>query len=95
MVGCSHAGVINTLKYVQRLSGGSRIHAVLGGFHLGEASETRVARTMGALTALGPDLIIPCHCTGERAVEKLRQTFGERVRSGSAGARYIFDGTRR
>jgi 7,8-dihydropterin-6-yl-methyl-4-(beta-D-ribofuranosyl)aminobenzene 5'-phosphate synthase len=93
VVGCSHAGVINTLKYAQRLSGGSRIHAVLGGFHLGEASETRVARTMGALTALGPDLIVPCHCTGELAVEKLRQTFGERVQVGSAGAIYTFDAT--
>jgi 7,8-dihydropterin-6-yl-methyl-4-(beta-D-ribofuranosyl)aminobenzene 5'-phosphate synthase len=94
VVGCSHAGVINTLKYAQRLSGGSRVHAVLGGFHLGEAGETRVARTMGALTALGPDLIVPCHCTGELAVEKLRQTFGERVLIGSAGATYTFDGTR-
>ena len=92
VAGCSHAGVINTLKYAQRLSGTSRIHVVLGGFHLGEASETRVARTMGALTALGPDLIVPCHCTGELAVEKLRQTFGERVQVGSAGATYTFDG---
>jgi 7,8-dihydropterin-6-yl-methyl-4-(beta-D-ribofuranosyl)aminobenzene 5'-phosphate synthase len=49
---------------------------------------------MGALTALGPDLIVPCHCTGELAVEKLRQTFGERVLIGSAGATYAFDGTR-
>jgi 7,8-dihydropterin-6-yl-methyl-4-(beta-D-ribofuranosyl)aminobenzene 5'-phosphate synthase len=49
---------------------------------------------MGALTALGPDLIVPCHCTGELAVEKLRQTFGERVQVGSAGATYMFDGTR-
>jgi 7,8-dihydropterin-6-yl-methyl-4-(beta-D-ribofuranosyl)aminobenzene 5'-phosphate synthase len=95
VVGCSHAGVINTLKYAQRLSGASRIHAVLGGFHLGEASETRVSRTMGALMALGPDLIVPCHCTGELAVEKLRQTFGERVRLGSAGAIYTFDGADR
>jgi 7,8-dihydropterin-6-yl-methyl-4-(beta-D-ribofuranosyl)aminobenzene 5'-phosphate synthase len=49
---------------------------------------------MGALTALGPDLIVPCHCTGELAVEKLRQTFGERVQVGSAGATYTFGGTR-
>jgi 7,8-dihydropterin-6-yl-methyl-4-(beta-D-ribofuranosyl)aminobenzene 5'-phosphate synthase len=93
VAGCGHAGVINTLKYAQRLSGAFRIHAVFGGFHLGEASEARVERTMGALAELGPDLIVPCHCTGELGVEKLRQTFGERVHVGSAGARYTFDGT--
>jgi 7,8-dihydropterin-6-yl-methyl-4-(beta-D-ribofuranosyl)aminobenzene 5'-phosphate synthase len=92
IVGCSHAGLINTLRHAQRLSGASRIHAVLGGFHLLEASEARVERTMDALTELGPDLIVPCHCTGERAVEKLRLALGERVLPGSAGTTYTFGG---
>jgi hypothetical protein len=35
-------------------------------------------------------LVVPCHCTGERAVEKLRQALGERVLPGSAGATYTF-----
>jgi 7,8-dihydropterin-6-yl-methyl-4-(beta-D-ribofuranosyl)aminobenzene 5'-phosphate synthase len=93
IVGCSHAGLINTLNYARGLSGASRIHAVLGGFHLIEASDTRVERTIDALTELGPNLIVPCHCTGERAVEKLRLALGERVLPGSAGTTYTFGGT--
>ena len=94
VVGCCHAGLINTLTHAQRLSGISHICAVLGGFHLREASETRVKRTIGALTELAVDVIIPCHCTGDPAVETLRRTLGERVGLGSAGATYMFDGTR-
>ena len=94
VVGCSHAGLINTLSRAQRLSGAPRIHAVLGGFHLLEASEARIERTVGALMELGPDRIVPCHCTGERAVEKLRQALGDRVLPASAGATYTFDATR-
>jgi 7,8-dihydropterin-6-yl-methyl-4-(beta-D-ribofuranosyl)aminobenzene 5'-phosphate synthase len=90
VVGCSHAGVVNTLRHAVGVSGGPRLHAVLGGFHLIEAGETRLSRTMLALGDLGPDLIVPCHCTGEAAVERLRQTFGERVVPGSAGSMFRF-----
>jgi len=90
VVGCSHAGLINTLRHVQRLSGESRIHAVLGGFHLGEASAARIKRTMEALAKLGLDLLVPCHCTGDRAVEQFRHVLGDRVHPGSAGSTYTF-----
>lgn len=86
VVGCSHAGLVNTLRHALKLSGEPRLHAVLGGFHLSEASEVRLARTMAALADLDPDLIVPCHCTGDAAVERLRQTFGARIVRGAAGA---------
>lgn len=85
VAGCSHAGLVNTLRHALALSGESRLHVVLGGFHLNQASEGRLARTMADLQALGPDLIVPCHCTGEAAVERLARTFGERVVRGHAG----------
>ena len=92
VVGCSHAGVINTLRHAQHLSREPRLHAVIGGFHLGAASGMRLERTMEALTDLAPDLIVPCHCTGDAAVHKLQQTFGARVVPGSAGARLSWSG---
>ncbi len=93
VVGCSHAGLVNTLRHALKLSGEPRLHAVLGGFHLNEASERRLSRTMDELKQLGPDLIIPCHCTGDAAVERLRRTFGERVVQGYAGAVFRLRGT--
>jgi 7,8-dihydropterin-6-yl-methyl-4-(beta-D-ribofuranosyl)aminobenzene 5'-phosphate synthase len=86
VVGCGHAGLVNTLRYALKLSGEPRLHAVLGGFHLNEASERRLARTMDELQELGPDLIVPCHCTGDAAVERLSKTFGKRVVQGAAGS---------
>ncbi len=90
VVGCSHAGLINTLQHALRSSGEPKLHAVLGGFHLAEASEARLDRTMSALAAFAPDIIVPCHCTGDAAVERLRRTFGERSVPGTAGKIYRF-----
>ncbi len=85
VVGCSHAGLVNTLRHAQEISGEPRLHAVLGGFHLNEASERRLARTMDDLRDLDPEIIVPCHCSGDTAVERLRRTFGNRVAQGLAG----------
>jgi 7,8-dihydropterin-6-yl-methyl-4-(beta-D-ribofuranosyl)aminobenzene 5'-phosphate synthase len=90
VVGCSHAGLINTLRYTQQLSGEARVCAVVGGFHLTEAVGSRLECTVAALRELDPNLIVPCHCTGDAAVERLRRTLGERVSPGFAGASYIF-----
>jgi 7,8-dihydropterin-6-yl-methyl-4-(beta-D-ribofuranosyl)aminobenzene 5'-phosphate synthase len=90
VVGCSHAGLVNTLRHAVTSSGEPRLHAVIGGFHLNEASEQRLACTTDALLELCPDLIVPCHCTGDAAVAKLRRTFGDRVLQGSAGATFRF-----
>ena len=80
-----------SMRHVQRLSGDSRIHAVSGGFHLREACAARIERTVGTLAVLGFDLIVPCRCTGERAVESLGHVLGERVHRGSTGSTNTFD----
>jgi 7,8-dihydropterin-6-yl-methyl-4-(beta-D-ribofuranosyl)aminobenzene 5'-phosphate synthase len=88
ILGCGHAGLINTLTCARRLSGGERLHAVLGGFHLGGASESRLLRTAAALRTLEPDLVVPCHCTGAQAIARFREALGERVVPGAAGMRF-------
>lgn len=93
IVGCSHAGLVNTVRHALRLSGETRLHAVLGGFHLAEANERRLTRTMEELQAMNPDLIVPCHCTGNAAVERLEQTFGAGVVKGSAGTVFLLGDT--
>jgi len=79
ILGCGHAGLINTLSHALALHPGERLHAVLGGFHLGGASEERLARTAAALRALDPAVVVPCHCSVERAVAAFRRVLGERV----------------
>jgi 7,8-dihydropterin-6-yl-methyl-4-(beta-D-ribofuranosyl)aminobenzene 5'-phosphate synthase len=84
-VGCCHAGLVNTLTHVRRLSTTSRIRAIIGGFHLLNASDQRLERTITALRSLAPEMVVPCHCTGERAVEMMRGALGECVLAGRSG----------
>ncbi len=88
---CSHAGAINVLRHAQRLTGIHKVHAFVGGFHLtGGLFETIIPRTITELVAIGPDIIVPGHCTGWRATHELaRQLPGAYVQT-SVGTRLHF-----
>jgi 7,8-dihydropterin-6-yl-methyl-4-(beta-D-ribofuranosyl)aminobenzene 5'-phosphate synthase len=90
-MGCAHAGLINTLHHIRDVTEGARIRAVIGGFHLLTAGHERMARSIFALRLLAPDMLVPCHCTGESAVASLFDALGEeRVSPGTAGMTYEF-----
>lgn len=93
IVGCCHAGLTNTLTYARQLSQCGKVHAVIGGLHLLQASDRRLKQTIGALDDLRVDLVVPCHCTGAGATARLREALGERVSPGEAGATYTFSPT--
>jgi 7,8-dihydropterin-6-yl-methyl-4-(beta-D-ribofuranosyl)aminobenzene 5'-phosphate synthase len=78
VLGCSHAGVVNTLRYAAEKTGSHRFHTVMGGFHLGGASEAHVTSTIHALKEFEIEHIGAGHCTGHRAIWELAQAFGDR-----------------
>lgn len=88
--GCAHAGLINILKAVQEHYPGEPIRAIIGGFHLVNASKERVQETIAALREVDPELLVPCHCTGDAATEELRGALGDRVVAGAAGSVFRF-----
>ena len=74
--GCGHAGIVNTVRYAQRLTGEQDIAAIVGGFHLsGPMFEPIIEPTVQALGALEPALLVPAHCTGWKAVHRLAARF--------------------
>jgi len=79
LLGCSHRGVINTLTQVVRLTGKKRIHAILGGLHLGKASEAKLSKIMDHLRGFGLEKLGVGHCTGTRAFLALANEFPNRV----------------
>ena len=92
VVGCCHAGIVNTVNYIRRISGFTRIHALFGGLHLQGASEERFCQTLQALKDWQPDLLVPCHCTGEKAVARLIEALGSNmVCPGQAGQDFKLD----
>jgi 7,8-dihydropterin-6-yl-methyl-4-(beta-D-ribofuranosyl)aminobenzene 5'-phosphate synthase len=52
----------------EAVAGTTRLHAVIGGFHLPPSlSEDYVRRTVAGLKAMNSDHVIPAHCSGESA----------------------------
>jgi 7,8-dihydropterin-6-yl-methyl-4-(beta-D-ribofuranosyl)aminobenzene 5'-phosphate synthase len=89
--GCAHAGIVNTLAYAREVAGGERIHAAMGGFHLtGADFEPAIDPTVAALKAIGPDYVVPTHCTGRRASVRLEEALGERFLLNMSGTRMVF-----
>jgi 7,8-dihydropterin-6-yl-methyl-4-(beta-D-ribofuranosyl)aminobenzene 5'-phosphate synthase len=67
--GCSHAGIVNTVRYALDVTGIPRVHVVMGGFHLsGPLFEPIIDVTTEEVKKLNPAYVIPCHCTGRKAV---------------------------
>jgi 7,8-dihydropterin-6-yl-methyl-4-(beta-D-ribofuranosyl)aminobenzene 5'-phosphate synthase len=93
LLGCAHAGVMNTLHYVRKLTGNRPILAVVGGTHLVHASPERMDRTVRALRLLDVRLIAPTHCTGARSAARLWAEFPDRWQPCPVGTRLEFERT--
>jgi 7,8-dihydropterin-6-yl-methyl-4-(beta-D-ribofuranosyl)aminobenzene 5'-phosphate synthase len=89
ITGCGHAGVVNIIRHAMRLTGVSRLLAVIGGFHLsGPAFEPVIEPTVAALTELAPEVIAPGHCTGWRAQHALAAALPDAWVQTSVGTTY-------
>lgn len=75
ITGCGHSGIINTLRWGLKVSGARNLRAVIGGFHLIDASQEKLEKTMWELKELSPSIIIPMHCTGFKAKRKIAELF--------------------
>jgi 7,8-dihydropterin-6-yl-methyl-4-(beta-D-ribofuranosyl)aminobenzene 5'-phosphate synthase len=87
LLGCAHAGVVNTLHYAAKLSGETQIYAVMGGMHLLKASAERIEYTIDAMRRNDVRKIGLAHCTGSKAIEKFKSTFPNQCFSCSVGKR--------
>jgi 7,8-dihydropterin-6-yl-methyl-4-(beta-D-ribofuranosyl)aminobenzene 5'-phosphate synthase len=90
LLGCAHAGTVNTLDYVVGPMGCQQIHAVIGGMHLLRASEERLSNTIGAFKRLNVRLLAPGHCTGWQASMRLWSALPEASSELHVGSRFEF-----
>jgi 7,8-dihydropterin-6-yl-methyl-4-(beta-D-ribofuranosyl)aminobenzene 5'-phosphate synthase len=90
LLGCAHAGVVNTIEHVRAVAGGGPIHAILGGMHLRSASQDRIGRTIQAFRDHDIRLLAPAHCTGPAATRLLAEHFPGRCRQCHTGDRFDF-----
>ena len=87
---CGHAGVINSVRQVQKLSGVEKVHAVIDGFHLAPAPDEIVAKTVQAFRAIDPDYVLPAHCTGLNTIIALQRELSQKLVLPSTGTRVVF-----
>lgn len=85
VLGCTHRGLINSLDHLLDLTGERRIHAIVGGLHLGRASGSHIRRVIERLRDYDIERIGVCHCTGMPAILELSRVFGDRVFPNSVG----------
>jgi 7,8-dihydropterin-6-yl-methyl-4-(beta-D-ribofuranosyl)aminobenzene 5'-phosphate synthase len=88
---CSHAGIINVLRHAQQVTGQKEVYAVVGGLHLtGGIFEPIIPRTIDELVAIGPKVLVPCHCTGWKATHELARRLPQAYVQTSVGTRLHF-----
>jgi 7,8-dihydropterin-6-yl-methyl-4-(beta-D-ribofuranosyl)aminobenzene 5'-phosphate synthase len=90
LTSCGHRGIVNSVRGAIKVSGISKVHAILGGFHLMPMPQEYVRSTVAALKDINPDYLIPMHCTGTTFYEVAKQELPGRVLLSSTGTRYTF-----
>jgi len=93
VTGCGHAGVINTINYAKKITGADKVYAVIGGFHLpadGGIYEEAIEPTLKELQKVDPEYIVPCHCTGWKAINKIIDLMPEKFIQSGVGAVFTF-----
>jgi 7,8-dihydropterin-6-yl-methyl-4-(beta-D-ribofuranosyl)aminobenzene 5'-phosphate synthase len=75
LLGCCHAGVVNTVEHARQKTGVSELYGVIGGCHLAFSSGAQIEGTVRALRRYGVKKICAGHCTGFAASARLAREF--------------------
>ena len=90
VLGCAHAGIVNTLNFAMKRMNEERIHTVFGGTHLGPVGEGQREESIKALKAMDIAHLGVSHCTGMKTAAQLAREFGGRFIFCSEGT--VFQG---
>jgi 7,8-dihydropterin-6-yl-methyl-4-(beta-D-ribofuranosyl)aminobenzene 5'-phosphate synthase len=85
---CAHAGIVNTVKHAQKMTGIDKVHAVIGGFHLVGAPPAKIKGTVAGMKEIGPDYIVPMHCSGWEAITSFEREMPKEFILNMAGTKY-------
>jgi 7,8-dihydropterin-6-yl-methyl-4-(beta-D-ribofuranosyl)aminobenzene 5'-phosphate synthase len=87
---CGHVGIVNSVRQAQEVSGVKKVHAIVGGFHLGPAPADYLKEVVAEVKKLEPDVLIPMHCSGLNFLLEARQQMPNSVINTSTGSKLIF-----
>jgi 7,8-dihydropterin-6-yl-methyl-4-(beta-D-ribofuranosyl)aminobenzene 5'-phosphate synthase len=87
---CGHVGIVNSVRQAQEVSGVQKVHAIVGGFHLGPAPADYLNQVVAEIKKLEPDVVIPMHCSGNNFISAMRQQMPDRLLVSTTGSRVTF-----
>jgi 7,8-dihydropterin-6-yl-methyl-4-(beta-D-ribofuranosyl)aminobenzene 5'-phosphate synthase len=87
---CGHAGIINSIRQIQKATGIDKVHAVVGGWHLAPYPDEIVMKTVEAFKQVDPDYLIPMHCTGFNTISAIQREMPKKLIMPSTGTRVVF-----
>jgi len=94
LTSCSHRGVINTVRQAIEASNVSKVHAVIGGFHIvPPLDDEYIHKAITEFRQINPDYLITAHCTGDSFYDLARQALGDKVIHSAVGTRVVFGKT--
>lgn len=76
--GCAHSGIVNVIRHGMAVTGLDRLHAIIGGTHLGPVGKEQQEATLPELARLAPAVVAANHCTGFYMLARLYAAFGDR-----------------
>ena len=77
LTGCAHAGIMNTLDYVKKITKNKLVTHIIGGFHLSGdlITKERLRATIRYLKSFQesfrPLFLFPIHCSGEKFIREI------------------------
>ena len=90
VLGCAHAGLVNIVEHARNVTGINKVYGIIGGTHLGPASDIQQEATIAFLQSLDLQFLAANHCTGLPMITRLANIFGSRFHFAPTGASFIF-----
>lgn len=87
---CGHVGIVNSVRQAMEVSGIDKVHAIMGGFHLGPAPADYLTQVVAEIGKLNPDVLIPMHCSGLNFTQEAQRQMPGKVLITTTGTRITF-----
>ena len=88
--GCGHSGICNTTEHAKKITGETRIFAVMGGFHL-KAVDDCALKTIEYMKNNNVEQIYLAHCVSDEVCEEFSKRLPDQTKIIKTGVIYEFD----
>lgn len=86
LTGCAHPGIARIVGKAKEVAPDRPVALVMGGFHLGSASDRELRALIQNFRRLGVRMVAPSHCSGDRARALFETEYRSNYLGGGVGA---------